>query len=118
MKSRLAKFTGVICLGMAIVGQGLAQSATPVPNLTQMQNTAMKLAIAGGAASAAVTVIALVAHHHHKSQSGKEKLSRGTPAAQMQSAPAVLKTVPSNEGGESKPAGDSQSFSSQPAFQY
>jgi hypothetical protein len=116
MKSRIAKFTGVICLGTAIVGQGLAQTATPVPNLTQMQNTAMKLVIAGGAASAAVTVIAIVAHHHHKSQPEKVKLSRGTSTAPMQSAPAVLKTAPSNEGGESKPAGDSQSFSSQSAF--
>jgi len=100
---------------MTIVGQGLAQSPAPtVPNISQLQNTAMKLAIAGGAASAAVTVIALVAHHHHKSQPAKEQLSRGTSATQLQSSPDVLK---SRQGGEPKP-GDSQSSSSQPTLQF
>jgi hypothetical protein len=114
MKSHFAKFTGVLCLSMAIAGQGLAQSpVTTVPNVAQLQNTAMKLAIAGGAASAAITVITLVAHHHHKSQA-KETLSRGGSAAQLPSSPDALK---SRQGGESKPV-DAQSSSTQSVPQF
>lgn len=93
MKSRLVNFAGVICLSVAVCGQGLAQSPTPgVPNLGGLESSAMKLAIAGSAASAAVGVIVFVAHHHHKSQSGKERVSKSTPVTQGQSSLDALKS--------------------------
>jgi len=116
MKSRLAKFAGVICLSVSICGQGLAQSSAPaVPNLGGLESSAMKLAVAGTAASVAVGVIAFVAHHHHKSQSGKEKASKGTSAPRGQSSPDVLKSGQLNGAGETKPIESSQSSSWQPA---
>jgi|SRR5580658_7277296 hypothetical protein len=114
MKSRLGQFAGVICLSVAICAQGLAQSPAPgVPNIGELQKSAMKLAVGGAVASAAVGVIALVAHHRHKSQSGKEKASKGTPVARGQSSPDVLKSGQLNGTGETNPVQISQSFPSQ-----
>jgi hypothetical protein len=114
MKSRLVKFAGVICLSAAICGQGIAQSPAPtVPNLGGLEKSAMKLAVVGTAASVAVGVIAFVAHHHHKSQSVKEKVSKGASGSRGQLSPDVLKTDQSNAAGETRTAETSQSSSSQ-----
>jgi hypothetical protein len=114
MKSRLVKFAGVICLSASICGQGLAQSQAPsVPNVGGLESSAMKLAVAGTAASVAVGVIAFVAHHHHKSQSGKEKVSKGIPVPQGQSTPDVPKSGQLTGAGETTPVQTSQSSSSQ-----
>src|SRR5271156_5083506 len=103
MKSRLAKFAGVICLSVAACGQGLAQSQPPVvPNIAGLESNAMKYAIAGSAASAAVGLIVFVAHHHHGSQPGKERVSKGTPVTQGQSSPGVLKSDQLKGAGKTK----------------
>jgi hypothetical protein len=114
MKSRLVNFAGVICLSVSICAQGLAQSPAPaVPNLGGLESSAMKLAVVGTAASVAVGVIAFVAHHHHKSQSGNEKVSKGTSGSRGQSSPDVVKSGQLNGAGETKAAETSQSSSSQ-----
>ena len=116
MKSRLVKFAGVICLSAAICSQGMAQSQPPgVPNIGELQKSAMKLAVAGAAVSAAVTVIALVAHHRHKSRSAKEKVSKGASTGRGQSSLDVLKSGQLSGAEETKPVEISQSSSSLPA---
>ena len=116
MKSRLAKFAGVICLSVSICGQGLAQSSAPVmPNLGGLQSSAMKLAVAGTAASVAVGVIAMVARHHHKNQTGKEKVRKDASSARGQSSPDVLRSAQSNGAAETKPVEISQSSSMPPS---
>ncbi len=110
MESRVFKLAGVIVLGVAMCGQGMAQSAPTVPNVGQLEKSAVKLAVIGTAASVAVGVVAFMAHHHKSG--GRKKVSKDDSTSRQQ-LPVHPDSGSSNGAVETSPAATPVS-SSQP----